>query len=330
MNEAQKNIVKLACDFTNGKISTNYSEGNPSDIIRNAIIESMGTDKLDYKSIRDGKVNFALLEELITKTIIEGMPSSSPIFNWVENKNGAYGDKPEFVVRKDSTLIVDTVAEGTQGIRRQRMLDDTTVQVNPKVRAVKIYEELARLMAGRVDWTQFVNSVSKAFIRDFNDRVATLISGVYSQVTAPYAQSGNYSETVLLDIVDHVEAATGMNAKIFGTRNALRKVVTAQAGDEVKSDYYNFGYSGKFNGVPCFAIKNGHKAGTTNFILNDTDIIVVAGDDKFIKNYTEGESLIIAGNPLDNADLTQEFAVLEKSDTVVAFANEIGVYRITG
>lgn len=324
------NIVKLAVDAYN-KVPSAFAEGNPSDVIRNALIEANGgSTKLDYRAIRDGKCDglFALVEELINATVYEGLPASSPIFDFVDYKNGALGDKPVFYVPDNSLLAVDIVASGTQGIRRQRIVDGREVTLTPMNKAVKIYEELDRILAGRIDWTEFVDRVAKSFIANTYADIATAFNGLYTNVSTPYAVTGTFSEETLLGLIEHVEAATGKSAKIVGTRMALRKINMAVSGHEVDADYYNFGFAGKFNGTPCFRMMNSHKTGTTNFILNDTDILVVAGDDKFIKHYTEGDALIIVGEPTNNADLTQEYTVIDKSATTIALADTVGVYRI--
>ena len=51
--------------------------------------------------------------------------------------------------------------------------------------------------------------------------------------------SGTYEEEKLLELVAHVEAATGMTARIIGTRPALRKVTSAVMSDAAKDSYYN-------------------------------------------------------------------------------------------
>lgn len=324
------NIVKLAVDAYN-KVPSAFAEGNPSDVIRNALIEANGgSTKLDYRAIRDGKCDglFALVEELINATVYEGLPASSPIFDFVDYKNGALGDKPVFYIPDNSLLAVDVVTSGTQGIRRQRITDGREVTLTPMNKAVKIYEELDRILAGRIDWTEFVNRVAKSFIANTYADIATAFNGLYSNISTPYAVTGTFSEEMLLELIEHVEAATGKSAKIIGTRMALRKINMAVSGHEVESDYYNFGFAGQFNGTPCFRMMNSHKNGTTDFILNDTDILVVAGDDKFIKHYTEGDSLIIVGEPTNNADLTQEYTVIDKNATTIALADTVGVYRI--
>jgi hypothetical protein len=75
-------------------------------------------------------------------------------------------------------------------------------------------------------------------------------------------------------------------------------------------------------------MQNGHKAGTTDFILNDTDLHVVAGNDKFIKMVTEGDTLIIPGNPIDNADLSQEYLMAQRFNTGIVMSEVFGTYRI--
>ncbi|MBQ2396881.1 MAG: hypothetical protein II304_07615 [Bacteroidales bacterium] len=325
------NIVKLAVDACN-KVPSAFAEGNPSDVIRNALIEANGgSSKLDYRAIRDGKCDglFELVETLINATVYEGLPTASPIFDFIEYKNGALGDKPEFYVPDNSLLTVDVIASGTQGIRRQRIADGREVTLTPMNKTIKIYEELDRVLAGRIDWLEFVNRVSKSFIANTYADIATAFNGLYSQVAAPYAITGTFSEASLLELIDHVEAKTGKAAKIVGTRMALRKISMEVTGADIEGDYYNFGFAGKFNGTPCFRMINGHKNGTNDFIINDTDILVVAGDDKFIKHYTEGDALIIPGEPTNNADLTQEYTVIDKNATTIVLADTVGVYRIS-
>jgi len=69
---------------------------------------------------------------------------------------------------------------------------------------------------------------------------------------------------------------------------------------------------GSFYGSPVVALPQRHVTGTTNFLLPDNVISIVATDDKPIKCVYEGDSIIKVGDPLDNADLTQEFTHIER------------------
>lgn len=325
-------LVKLAVDSYKGRVSGNYSTEDNMTVLRNALIEANnGSTKLDYRAIRDGKCNglFSIVEEILTKTIVEGLPDNSPIFGFVENKTAALGDKCSFYVPDNSLLTVADIASGTQGIRRQRIEFGKTVNVDTQVKAIKIYEELDLVLAGRIDFNEFIDRVSKSFQTQINNDITTTFLGTYSKVVAPYQQSGSYSEGTLLTLIDHVEAATGMTAKILGSRNAVRKITTTFTADEAKNDIYNMGYQGKFNGTPVFALKNGHKVGGTDFILNDTDIYVVAGDDKFIKFVVEGDVTMLVGDPSAKADFSQEFTMIQKYGVAVALSQAFGVYRLS-
>lgn len=326
------NLVKLAIDCYKNKAVSNYSTEDNMTVLRNALIEANnGSTKLDYKAIRDGKCNglFAIVEEVLTNTVINGLPENSLIYNFVETKQVNLGDKASFYVPDNSLLTVSDVASGTQGIRRQRIEFGKNITVDTQLKAIKIYEELDLVLAGRIDFNEFIDRVAASFQAQINADIITTFIGTYSTVVAPYQQSGTYSEATLLSLIDHVEAATGMTAKILGSRTAIRKITTTFDSNEAKDDKYNMGYYGKFNGTPVFGLKNGHKIGTTDFLLNDTDIYVVAGDDKFIKCVIEGDSTIITGDPTKNADLSQEFTMLQKYGVAVALSQAFGVYRFS-
>ncbi len=59
-------------------------------------------------------------------------------------------------------------------------------------------------------------------------------------------------------------------------------------------------------------------------------LTVVAGDSKPIKFVYEGDSLIIPGDPLQNADLTQEYFLSQKWGTGIVLSGKqgLGVYTI--
>lgn len=324
-------LIKLAVDTAKG-VPSAFSEGNPSDVIRNALIEANGgSTQIDIKAMRKNKGEFfELVEELIVATIIEGLPASNPIFGWAETKNGKAGDKPEFRVHKDAILAVAEVANGTLGIRRQRIFGDTTKTLTPIPHAVKVYEELQRLLAGRADWTDFVNAVSRSFILDTNRAIADAFASVATTTPNVISETGSFSETSMVNLIEKVEMNNpGKVARIFGTKTALRNLnmnISTMVGETIKDDYYNMGYMGKFNGTDVFELKNGLKADGTTKILDDTKLYVIATDEKFIKYYNEGDALIVESTLGDNADLTQDYTVINTYAVAVELADKIGLY----
>ena len=324
-------LIKLAVDTVKG-VPSAFSEGNPSDVIRNALIEANGgSTKIDVKAMRKTNGSFyELVEELIVASIIEGLPESNPIFKWAETKNGKAGDKPEFRVHKDSVLAVAEVANGTLGIRRQRIFGDTTKTLTPIPHAVKVYEELQRLLTGRADWVDFVNAVSRSFILDTNRAIADAFASIATTTPNVISETGSFSEASMVDLIEKVEMNNpGKTARIFGTKTALRNLnvsTSNMVGETIKDDYYNMGYMGKFNGTEVFELKNGLKTDGATKILDDTKLYVIATDEQFIKYYNEGDALIVESKLGDNSDLTQDYTVINTYAVAVELADKIGLY----
>ena len=212
---------------------------------------------------------------------------------------------------EDNTLYtVSDVAEGTQGLRRQRLAGHRQISIPTSLKAVKIYEELNRVLSGQVDFNKFIDRVGESFRRKLLDDIYAL----WLKATADdfggsefFPAAGPYDEDAMLELVSHVEAsANGQTATIVGTKVALRNLAPAIQGNESKSDLYTMGFYGRFYGTPVVALPQRHKVGTTDFIYPDNIITVVAGSEKPLKVVREGDSIIIPGNPLNNADLTQE------------------------
>ena len=255
----RKDILKVAIDLMHGKIAGNYSTQDAAESLRCALIEANGgSTKINIKTFYRGNKLFDLVEELITVTIEEGLEESNPIFDLVEYKNIASGDVNEFQFDGNANFVVADVAAGIRGVRRQRIVGGETVSVKTAMKMVRVYEALGRLLAGKITFDKFIEGVAKAFNKQIlADAYKAIkeITGATTGLNSTYVESGSFDEDKLLELIEHVEAATGKTAKIYGTRTALRKVNTATKGNETNSDMYNLGYYGKFNPIRATVIK---------------------------------------------------------------------------
>lgn len=330
-----KNLVKICLDARANRVAGNYSVDDSMEVLRQALIEANGgSTTLDYRAIRDGKCNglFSIVEEIINKTVIEGLPESCPLFGFVDWRNLKEGDTNVFEIRDNGVFIVSDIAQGTQGLRRQRISGGEEITVKTQLKGVKIYEELRRILAGRVDFNELIDMVSDAFQKKISDDAYEAVVTAFDGLVAPYSNgtAGSFDEAKLTAIVDHVEAATGKKAVILGSKQAVRKITGVKGADSnsAKEDLYAMGYFGQFYTTPIMVMQNGHKAGTTDFILKN-DLYIVAGDDKFIKGVTEGETLIINGDPLNNADLSQEYMACMAYGLKAILCSEMGIYKLS-
>ena len=334
MNE----IVRRAVDAYHGT-QTKYSVGESMDTLHQALVAANnGSTILNYKDIRDGKCVglFTLIEEILSRTVVEGLQASDYFNSLVEYRNVALGDKNLFYVEDSNLFTVADAADGTQGIRRQRLggMSETSIPTSFKV--VKIYEELTRVLSGQVDFNRFIQKVSESFQKKILDDIYSLwISATADDFggTTYFPAAGAYDEDTLLDLISHVEAAAnGRPATIIGTKKAIRNLAPAIQGNDSESDIYNLGYYGKFYGTPVVALPQRHKDNSTDFVFSDNLLTVIAGDDRPIKFVNEGQSTVLMGDPMQNMDLTQTYMYGEKYGLGIVLAGGnagIGRYEMT-
>ena len=328
----KNNVVTLAIDAIRGNVSGNFSAKETSETIRQAMIEmNGGSEKLNPKTFHRGTELYAFVEEIIPYVVEEGLKGDEFFMNMVEYRNMAEGDAPEFVTEDRSEFIVANIGTGTQSVRRQRLGARESVTLATQMRAIKIYEELRRMLAGRVDFNTFISKVAQAFTKQMNEdifKVFNSITATTKGLNEKYVFSGSFDEEKLLDIIAHVEASTGKTATIMGTKKALRKVSTAVVSAEHESDMYNAGFYGKFNGVPMVSIKQIHKAGTDDFLLDDNKLYVIAAEDKPIKFVNEGEGWLTNSDGMNQADMTAEYAYAQAYGLALMVNEKLGIYNI--
>lgn len=327
-------MVQVAVDAYRGVPCGNYSKEQTMTALRNGLIEiNNGKNYLDYRDIRDGKCAglFAIIEEIITKTVIDGLQGNEFFMNLVEYKNLALGDTNEFFVPDDSLFKVATMARGTQGVRRQRLNGGSKFTVNTKTYGVKIYEHLDRVLSGRIDFNEMIRLVGESILKKQYEDIFTEWATLIADNGSTYLPTaGSYDEDSLLELCEHVEVNNGVAPIIMGTRKALRRIQTAVVSDEAKSDLYNMGYYGNFNGYNMVRIKQIHRTNTDEFILPDNKLYIIGADIKPIKYVNEGQSLIIPHAPEENADLTQEYFVSNKAGISIILPDKrMGVYTMT-
>lgn len=333
-----KEIVKLAIDAYKGNVEQ-YSVGQSQDVLRQALVDANGgSTVLDYKKIRDGKCAglFTLIEEILSRTVVEGLQGDEFFNAFVDFRNIAEGDQNVFIVEDSNLFVVTDAADGTQGIRRQRLGGSAETSIPTSLKVVRIYEELNRVLAGRVDFNTFINKVAESFRQKLLNDIYALWSGATATQLGGvtyFPTAGSYDEDDLLDLISHVEAAAGgKKATLVGTKKALRNLKESIQCDGAKDELHNLGYYGKFYGTPVVAVPQRHKVGSTEFVMDDDTITIIAGDDKPIKVVYEGNPIVLMGDPMSNADFTQEYLYGEKYGMGIVLAGGnagIGRYEMT-
>ena len=320
MNE----VVKLAVDAYKGTTGQ-FSQDQASEGLRKELIKIAGTDKIDYKTMRRFQPEFfAVIEEAIDFLIVEGLSDQFDAF--VEIRNLGWGDTNVFTVDDPSLFDVAVIADGTQNLRRQKT-DAGSITIPVRTKGLKVYDELYRFLAGRVDWVKLVNKVSQSYNKHVAFDIYNAIETALGGVPAPYRFAGAFDQDELLTVIAHVEASTDQSVAILGTKAALAQVTTAVVSDKWREQYNELGHYGSFLGTPMISLKQAHLVGTDTFAIDDDLLIVVPmPEDKFCKLVIEGESLIFQSTQGENMDLSLEYTFIKKYGAGVIWTKRIGVY----
>lgn len=329
-------FVKLALDSRHGVgEAVKYSKNDVQSVLREQLIElNGGSTKFDRKAMRGerGAQIYALIEEVIQREENRYWENNEVVNRIVDYRNMALGDEQQFYVPDKSFFAVADISEGNTALRRQRLEGGTYFTVPTTLHGIKLYEEANRVLAGRIDFNDMIDralvSLNKANYERVMKAWQSIGADTLGSVYAP-SVAGNYSESVLLDIIAHVEAETGTVPTLFGTKKALRAiapsiVTTSEAG---KTELNNMGYMGKFYGCDVVALTQAHKANSTDFVLNDKTIFIMGSSDKPIKYVTEGDAMIEERSGFDNADLTYEWLYMERTGIGIVVNQAFGKYQ---
>jgi len=300
-----------------------------SDVIREAILDACGMENgWDVYKFQQNKYEvYRILSETITVAISELMIDKYR--DWVDFKDTALGDIAEFRVTNNDLFKVGLVADGTNELRRQKLLQGRLAMTGFPM-GVKIYAEFLDFMMGKIDWQDLVNRVAKSMDNKVAELIVKQIESAYNGLDTKYVQSGSYDEEKLMDLVARVEAKTGEKVAIFGTKKALAKlrkgeIATMAVAD--KDDIRNHGYVTVLQGTPVVEIPQTLDQ-KGDFALSADMLFIVPQGTKMIKLGFEGDAYISEINdPATRMDQQMEYLITRKVQLGVVKASYYGVYH---
>ena len=288
--KVKNDLQELSLDLLTGQVKK-YSTDEANDILRNAIIDACGGEFNRYTYMDNkGKV-FAILAE--TLQVAVGYTMYEKFSELADFHNVALGDTIKFKIEDTSLFKVYTTSKGNRDIDRQKLYGEYLTVSTERI-AVKIYEELDRMLSGRINWSTMIQRVADSMSYEIGKRIYNAVYGAYDIVSAPYkaSMSGTFSASALETAIAHVEASTGRTAKVLGTKSMLGKITDAEVTDEMKNTKNKLGHYGVFRGTALEVLPQGHIAGTDNFAVSDGFLIVVPDGEKIVKVITEGETIV--------------------------------------
>lgn len=318
-------LQALSLDIVNNKVEK-YSNTEANDVLRNAILEAMGTANWDVYAFQENKYKvFKILSETITIAVAQ--KTIDKYRNWVEIKDVALGDIAEFKVMNGDLFKVGYVADGTNQLRRQRLANGRLAMTSFPM-GLKIYEELVLFMTGRIDWNELVNRVVLSLDNEIANIIVKQIEGAYTGLDAKFVCSGTLDNDKLLELAQRVEAKTGLKPVIYGTRKAISKLKADMTyiSNSDKEDIRNKGYLSVWNGIDVVEIPQTLDA-NNDFVLADNMLFVLPqGDNKLVKLAFEGDAYIQETND-GRMDMQLEYLITRKVQLGVVKGAYYGVYH---
>lgn len=325
-------LTKVMLDSYNNKLKV-YNKDDATELIRKALVKAnKNSDKFNIKTFRDNPALYSIMEELIDAVANEDIRQNTIYQRYVEERNVANGDSIEFEVEDDTDLIVSVNSYGNLGVRRQRLSDTNTIQLVPEMHTIKLYDEFARFMAGRIDINKLVDKISSSIEGQKLEEIYSIFGSLTDNGYNVFVDTGSYTEDKMSEFIDKIEAHNkGAKVMILTTKSCARKMGANENSDTRNEELYNQGYAGKWNGIDVVAVPHRFKAGTETFAFpKDKIFILPVTNDKFIKIVNEGSSIMdIDTTGLKNADQSVNIITQNAWKTGLVLSGKIGVCEYT-
>ena len=337
-----ENISKLIYDSYRGNIPTQYtsvSKEAREEAIRKEIFGVLGiseyTNRTTFrKACRKHKEEmYSVVEDLGIQVQVNGDYLKNAFFNqFVEVRNMALGDKPEFYVEGENQLEFAEFSGSHWNLRRTRIDVGSSFTPEMKDYGIKVYEYFERAMAGRADIASIVIMIADAMERKLAEIAQATFGTAISNLPTEFKVTGSYDEGEILEMLSHVEASNGVKPILVGTSVALAKLqgkTEIALSDKMAEEMNNMGYLTVWKGYRCMEISQGHKIGTFTFTMDNTKIYALTGGEKPVKMVLEGDVEVKEiSDGTTNADRTLEHTVIFKAGCSLCYNRMFGYIEV--
>ncbi|WP_461199362.1 hypothetical protein [Enterococcus sp. N249-2] len=328
----KKNLAKLSRDlYFNKNLVYNNVSGN--DAMRKIIFSALGVEEgtrgRDLYTAWQG--NRHLVYAIIDNTIDAVLPTlvKDQFNSLADFQNIQVGDEQHFRVKNKDLFRVGVIASGTQDLRRQT-LHDHKFKVDTDWYGIATYVEFEQFLAGNVDWTDYVNRCAESLSTFIGEKIYNAFALSYDGVRAKHKHTGTFDLDKLIDLSRHVKAASGgKQVDVYGTTTALSQIVDGLDKSEAMKDEINkVGYLSTIRGLNLIAFPDAYKAGTEDFIVSDSSLLLIPGGEKIVSVVLEGETFTVDGESTDNTGLQMDFNTRKKFGAQVNQASIYGFYKL--
>lgn len=328
-------LVNLCVDARRKRVA-NFSAENAKytdEAVRRAFFDILGDDKLTFKNWRKHKIEiFEIIEEVLNITLPDAW-NESPFYNeMVEVKNYLLGQKNEFIVEDDSTLVVSRISGNHWNIDRQKLPAGKTFDVNTEWFGIRVYDELERFLKGVQTVEKMFNKLQESLQKDIDARVYSAFNGAGTYLPSAFQENGSFDKDTMLELVSKVQIASQKTVRIAGTKQALAKLDNAIAShwisEDMKNEKHTTGRIKVWEGINTVEIPQTFTRGSYDFKVDDNVLYVLPENYKPIKLFFEGDTRSRELGEHDTQDMTIDYELQTKLGIGVVFESLFGVYTV--
>lgn len=306
----------LMFDFINGDPIISSEDGHvlskkeANEKIMNVLFSILHLEK-DYskrdlrRAMRDhGRDFYDVIEEVIDIQVTKGFDESEFFNEFVDYRNLSRGDRQEFWTEEETLLAITKVSGNHHDVSLQRLPEGQPYSVPTSIYACGVGADIDRLLTGIEDFQKLIDAVAKSFVQKVqNDIYAEAMKA--TTVPTALKGTGDLVKDQFDQIIEDVSAANGnANVRIIGTRTALAKITALTdvdwATNEQKTDIARFGRLGSYEGATLVEVPQkfapdvdfGVSQANLQRLISNKDILIVAGEDKWVKFVDVGETEI--------------------------------------
>ena len=286
------NLMNDACSNRVATFSNAETAKYTDEAVREAFFNILGEDKLSWRSWRNHKNEiFTIMEDVLNTNLPLAWDYSTFYNKFVETKNGALGDKNEFIVEDNSVLVASRFAGNHWDTDRKKLHGKRSFSVDTEWFYVHVYDDLERFLKGIITLPEMVAKMQKAMQNSIDDRIFTAFNGAGTYLPAAFQVSGTYDRIKMTELIQKVQYASQKNVVLAGTKTALSAIA-----DGINSDWISASQKEELAttgsvlkntglGVVGIEIPQTFVRGTYDFKVDNKSIYVLPDNEKFIKVY---------------------------------------------
>ena len=285
-----------------------------------------------------GKKLFEMIEEVIDVQVSTGWQDNEFFNEFVEEKNLADGDDNEFYSEDDVILTVTKVAGDHHDLITQKLGAGESITIPTSVYAIKVGTDIRLFLTGRKDWADFIDAVTRAFVKKVQNEMYTTVMGASAKMPAQFTKTGTLSDATKAtfdQLIEDVSMANdGAEVVIMGTKTALKKINGLASVDWIsysqKEAVAASGILGTYEGTTLLEIPQRFADNdvATKLVDNTALLIMPIVDNKFVKFVDYGETSLEVTEAGDTMNDQQSYEVQRRMGVGTVISRYFGKWTL--